>query len=178
MGVRRSTRARTAWIAVGVSFAAVVAVVTAALYLAPRVIPNLTTEVADTDLDQVVVDGAVSASVTVPAGWAYHRGWGDDGVLVLHTPDGEVVATVTVSSAADEGLVDDAGAGWGPVAHEVLASGLDVHHTEDDERGAFLATVGEGGAPLVRFEVSGPAGGLTPYRPALAVLLESVRVRS
>lgn len=170
-------RGRTALIVVGVVVVVAAALGAAALYVVPRVIPNLAVAVAEADVSQALAADGVTATVTVPAGWAYHRGWGDGAELVVRSPDGLLSATISVSSSpAADAVSGGAGDGLGPVVRETLASGLEVFHADAAETGELVAAVGSGTAASVRFHARGPAEGFGAYRAVVARLLESARV--
>jgi hypothetical protein len=174
----RGMRSRT-WMLAGAGIAVgLVAVAAVGLWLAPRVLPNLMTTVAEADTVQHVGGSGIGpdVAVTVPAGWSYHRAWGDEAMLVVRTPDAAVTVTVTASSASAADTVPLVMAELGedaPVSRERLASGLDLRHAVGD--GVLVAVVGAGeAAASVSLVARASAGVLPDYRAVLAVLIESV----
>lgn len=174
---RRRGRARSAVIVATVCVLATSALVLLGAFLIPRVIPNLTTAVAEADVRQSVSGDGVTATLVVPAGWAYTRPWGNEDELVLRTPDGKFSAQVRVSSLAIADTVarGDHGDSLGETARELLASGLEIARGEAP--GTIVVAVGAASSPpSVQVVAQGPTDALHRYRPALAELLESVRV--
>jgi len=164
-------------LAVAIALAVIAAVLLLAAYLAPRVLPNLFTQVSDDAETQTVTDAGASATIVVPPGWASQRAWGSESELVLRSPDGGFVVTLTVSTRAPAETIssgDSRGAAI-PVV-EQLASGLAVAHAQTDD--ALVVAVGRASsAPSLQMRVKGTPEELAPYRPALAGLVESARVR-
>lgn len=178
MTAQRARRARSVAIGIGAVLLVVVAVLLLGAYLAPRVLPNLFTEVSDEAHPQTIVDAHTSATVVVPAGWASQRAWGSESELVLRSPDGGLAVTFTISVDAARPTVDPGDAtGPGGTVVERLASGMDAAHAQTDD--ALVVAVGRGTAgPSVRMVATGARENLAPYRPVIADLIESVRVGS
>lgn len=178
MGARARRRARTALWVSAVAIAGVGALGALALYLAPRVLPNLETTLAPVDTVQTVAVAGAEAELTVPAGWTYHRS-GDDELLV-RSPDGRLALTVRASaSTVADAFADEAeSAPVGTSADERLASGLEVRHADDPATGLLVAAVGpQTGTSSAQVVAHAPADALAAYRAVIAGLLESVRVR-
>lgn len=178
MTAQRARRARSIAIGIGAGVLVVVAALALGAYLAPRVLPNLFTEVSDEPHRQTIIDAGTSATVVVPAGWASQRAWGSESELVVRSPDGGLSVTFTISvDAAQPTVASDDVAGRGGAVVERLASGLDVAHAQTDD--ALVLAVGRGAAgPSMRMVATGSREDLAPYRPVIADLLESVRVGS
>lgn len=180
MSARTRRRARTALIAVVVSVLVLAALGGLALFLAPRVLPNLTTALAESDLPVTMDADAARASVVVPSGWVYHRGWGDDAEVTLRSPDGQLSLTLAVTDAALTDAFTTAGQAasgtLGAAASERLASGLDLVHADAADSGTLVAAVGASGEASVRVIAQAPAERFGAYRAAIAGVLESVRV--
>jgi hypothetical protein len=177
MRVRRAPgRARTIGIGVAVGVVAVIGLSALGLYLAPRVLPNLGTTVSATDTVETVKADGATARVTVPAGWAAGRAWGDDAELHVRSPDGVFAVTITARAMPAADAFADASE-VAPAARERLASGLDLLHVDSPEHDRIIAAVGApDGASSVVVVASAPADQLQNYRAMLAGLLESIEV--
>ncbi|TXK13699.1 hypothetical protein [Microbacterium hatanonis] len=178
MTAQRARRARSVAVGIGAGLLVVAAALSLGAYLAPRVLPNLFTEVFDEAHPQTVIDAGARATVVVPAGWASQRAWGSESELVLRSPDGGLAVTFTISpDAAQPTVASDDASGGDDAVVERLASGLDAAHAQTDD--ALVLAVGRGAAePSMRIVATGTREELAPYRPVIADLIESVRVGS
>lgn len=173
-------RSRTGPVLLGVAVTLVIVAGFAALalYLAPRVLPNLQTAVAETDTELAVTESAVRGSLVVPAGWTSYRAWGDDDVVVVRTPDARMEVTVAAAALPTDAAFARAAEAVASIpqpATERLASGLQAVHGAADD--VLVAAVGDGTtAASVTLVARVPADLVAEYRRAFAVLVESVRV--
>lgn len=144
----------------------------------PPVLANLASVVSAGQAFPIGTD----AEVTVPAGWTVQEGATS---LRVRTPDGVMSAQIALDplapDAALESLTVPGGEGSdpvrGPVQTETLASGLVVLHRDVSaaEQGVVAAVGLPGGASSVTI-VAGAGESMARYRPALADLLERIRV--
>lgn len=177
---RTRPRARTVLATIAVIVLALAGVTALGLYLAPRVLPNLATSVAERDVSHTVSADGMSARITVPAGWAVRRGDEPDR-LRLRSPDGELAVDLALRpESVDSGFAAQAAGlpaeAWGSDARERLASGFEVVHAQTAD-GMLVGAIGMPDGPASLAVVArGPADRFDAYRPVLAHLIESVRI--
>ncbi|MEN2740443.1 hypothetical protein ABCS02_21845 [Microbacterium sp. X-17] len=172
----RRRRGGTIAIAVAGAVAGLAMLSGAAYVVVPLVATNLTSRTPT--VDTPVATANLAASFLLPARWTAQHPFLRDDELVVRSPDGRLVLTITaVARPVDAAFAAAAAgtAGLGSAVTEILGSGLrSSHATTADGHTVIAAVGGDGDSATVTASVD--TDDAAAYRPAIARVLASIRV--
>jgi hypothetical protein len=174
----RAHRGRTIALVVAGVLVGLVVLSGAAYVVLPSVATNLTSRTASADTP--VTSTNLAVSVLLPAEWTAQHPFLRDDQLVVRSPDGRLTMTITAATQPVDSAyasVADGTSGLGEVVTETLGSGLTSSHAQTDDGRTLVAAVGGPGDSATVVAAVDAADGAA-YRPAIAGILESIRVGS